>query len=232
MAGRRSRHECRSIGELDLKGLPDPVETVEVIWEPLGGAETNTVSLPGRLVVRPAVGVVGRDSEVQAIADAAKRVATGEGREILLISGEAGLGKTTLVAEASRAAFDNGAVVLFGHCEEDLATPYQLFAEALGHYVTHAPEEQLLAHVASHGSELSKLITGPRQSHPGPPALQGHRRRHASGSCSSPPWWGCSHRYRRTNPSSWSSMTSNGRTGRASFCSATLRPPIRPCGCS
>ena len=159
MAGRRSRHECRSIGALELKGLPDPVEAVEVIWEPLGGAETNTVSLPRRLVVRPAVGVVGRDSEVQAIADAAKRVATGEGREILLISGEAGLGKTTLVAEASRAAFDNGAVVLFGHSEEDLATPYQLFAEALGHYVTYAPEEQLLAHVASYGSELSKLTS-------------------------------------------------------------------------
>ena len=35
-AGRRNRHECRSLGELTLKGLPDPVETVEVVWEPLG----------------------------------------------------------------------------------------------------------------------------------------------------------------------------------------------------
>ena len=90
--------------------------------------------------------------------DAAKRVAGGEGREVLLVSGEAGLGKTTLVAEAARAAFDDGACVLFGHCEEDLATPYQLFAEALGHYVTHAPEDQLLAHVEAHGSELSRLV--------------------------------------------------------------------------
>ena len=48
--------------------------------------------------------------------------------------------------------------MLFGHCEEDLATPYQLFAEALGHYVTHAPEEQLAAHVATHGSELARLV--------------------------------------------------------------------------
>ena len=82
----------------------------------------------------------------------------GEGARSLLVSGEAGLGKTTLVAEAARAAFDEGACVLFGHCEEDLATPYQLFAEALGHYVTHAPEEQLLAHVEAHGSELSRLV--------------------------------------------------------------------------
>jgi tetratricopeptide (TPR) repeat protein len=68
------------------------------------------------------------------------------------------MGKTTLVAEAARAAFDNGACVLFGHCEEDLATPYQLFAEALGHYITQAPEEKLLAHVKAHGSELSRLV--------------------------------------------------------------------------
>jgi class 3 adenylate cyclase len=159
MAGRRSRHQCRSAGEQELKGLPEPVGTVEVLWEPLGGADTRiSIPLPGRLAVHPAVGVVGREAERQIITDAAKRVAGGEGREVLLVSGEAGLGKTTLVAEAARAAFDNGACVLFGHCEEDLATPYQLFAEALGHLVTHASEDQLLAHVDEHGSELARLV--------------------------------------------------------------------------
>jgi class 3 adenylate cyclase/tetratricopeptide (TPR) repeat protein len=158
MAGRRSRHECVPVGPLVLKGLPGPVSTVEVRWEPLGGAATNSVPLPGRLRVRPPAGVVGRDAEILTLSDAFKRVAAGEGREVVLISGEAGLGKTTLVAETARAAFDAGACVLFGHCEEDLATPYQLFAEALGKYVTHATEEQLLAHVAAHGSELAGLV--------------------------------------------------------------------------
>jgi class 3 adenylate cyclase/tetratricopeptide (TPR) repeat protein len=159
MAGRRSRHECRPLGELTLKGLPDPVETVEVTWEPLGAADTGTViPLPGRLAVRPAVGVVGREADMATMLDACKRVAAVEGREVLLVSGEAGLGKTTLVAEVARAAFDAGACVLFGHCEEDLATPYQLFGEALSHYVTYAPEDQLVAHVAAHGSELARLV--------------------------------------------------------------------------
>jgi class 3 adenylate cyclase len=157
-AGRRSRHECRSLGELTLKGLPDPVETVEVWWEPLGGTATYRVPLPGRLSVAPAVGVVGREAEIESMSDAFKRVASGEGREVLLISGEAGLGKTTLVAETARTVFDGGACVLFGHCEEDLATPYQLFAEALGHYITHAHEDLLIAHVAAHGSELARLV--------------------------------------------------------------------------
>jgi class 3 adenylate cyclase len=158
-AGRRGRHAYRSLGQLTLKGLTDPLETVEVAWEPLRETEKGpSIPLSGRLGVRPALGVVGREAEMQAMTDTLKRVAGGDGREVLLVSGEAGLGKTTLVAEAARGAFDTGACVLFGHCEEDLATPYQLFAEALGHYVTHAPEEQLLAHVEAHGSELSRLV--------------------------------------------------------------------------
>jgi class 3 adenylate cyclase/tetratricopeptide (TPR) repeat protein len=158
-AGRRIRHECRSLGKLSLKGLPDPVVVVEVHWEPLIGTDSRTdIPLASRLAVRPTIGVVGREAEMQTMTDAVKRVAEGDGREVLLISGEAGLGKTTLVAEAARAAFDNGACVLFGHCEEDLATPYQLFAEALRHYVTHAPEDQLRAHVEEHGSELTRLV--------------------------------------------------------------------------
>jgi class 3 adenylate cyclase/tetratricopeptide (TPR) repeat protein len=159
MAGRRNRHQSRSVGDLTLKGMPDPLPAVEVLWEPLGEVDTSTpVPLPGRLAVRPGPGVVGRDTELAEIADAVKRVSNGEGREIVLVSGEAGLGKTTLVAESSRSAFDSGSIVLFGHCEEDLATPYELFAEALGYYVTHAPGEQLLAHVSAQGSELARIV--------------------------------------------------------------------------
>ena len=158
MAGRRNRYECRSLGEVALKGLAEPIQTIEVLWEPLFSADRATIPLPGRLTGRPDVGVLGREAEMQSLADVMKRLAENPGREVLLISGEAGLGKTTLVGEAARAAFDAGACVLFGHCEEDLAVPYQLFAEALGHYVTHAPEEQLLAHVEVHGSELSRLV--------------------------------------------------------------------------
>ena len=158
-AGRRSRYKYRDAGELTLKGLPDPVECVEVLWEPLGGnASGFRIPLPGRLPVRPGSGVIGRDKELSMIDDAAKSIAGGEALEALLISGEAGQGKTTLVAEGARRALDDGSCVLFGHCEEDLATPYQLFAESLGHFVAHAPEEQLLEHVATHGSELLRLV--------------------------------------------------------------------------
>src|ERR1700722_5106865 len=160
MAGRRVRLNFRPLGAMTLKGLPDPVTTVELLWEPLMRAEPiSPVPLPRRLSVRPGLGeVVGRETDLASIADAVKRASTGEGREVLLVSGEAGLGKTTLMAEAARSAFDNGALVLFGRCEEDLASPYQLLAQALGHYVAYAPEDLLLAHVDANGSELARLV--------------------------------------------------------------------------
>lgn len=158
MAGRRNTHECRPVGALTLKGLHTPVDAMEVMWPrlELSGAASR-IPLPSRVDV-PISSFVGRGAELRLIDAAWSRVSTGSSREVVLVSGEAGLGKTTLVARTSRDAFERGATVLFGHCEEDLITPYQLFAETLTHYVTHASEELLLAHVAEHGSELVRLV--------------------------------------------------------------------------
>jgi DNA-binding SARP family transcriptional activator len=164
--------------QLDIrrpKGLSDKIGT-SMGTEAIGGSATLTpvtIPLPGRLAVRPPVGIVGRQDELRFIADAYRRVAAGGSREVLLVLGEAGLGKTTLVAEASRIAFDDGACVLFGHCEEDLTNPYQFFAEALGHYVAHVAEDRLLAHVRTHGSELARLVPALSNRVPGLPPSKG-----------------------------------------------------------
>src|ERR1019366_3665591 len=81
MAGRRTTQVFRSIGPLSLKGLADPVDAIEVLWDPVINENAGSaIPLPGRLAVRPPVGVVGRDAELAAIADAVKRSAEGEGR--------------------------------------------------------------------------------------------------------------------------------------------------------
>jgi predicted ATPase len=150
-----------SVGSLSLKGVGEPVaaHAVALAAEPLDADVAEpAVPLPGRLAVRPAVGVVGRDTEVKAVLDALGRVSAGEGREVVVVSGEAGQGKTTVVAEAARSAFAGGARVLFGHCEEGVAAPYQLFTEALGHFITHAPHGELVDHVESWGSALARLV--------------------------------------------------------------------------
>lgn len=155
-AGRRSRHEYVPVGSLALKGLREPVATTEVRWE-AGDDDALAVPLPSRMSRPTPLGFVGRDAELELVRRAYERVTSGAGREVVLLAGAAGLGKTTLTSEAARVAHDAGACVLFGHCEEDLATPYQLFAEAVGHWAMHAAEEDLRAHVASHGAELARL---------------------------------------------------------------------------
>ena len=109
-AGRRSAHTFTSLGELELKGLPEPIETLQVGWEPLeaDAPGSGRVPLPARLTHRPAVGVIGREHELALLDAAAKRVACGEGRELILLAGEPGQGKTTLVSEIARHAHDGG----------------------------------------------------------------------------------------------------------------------------
>ena len=183
LVGSRGSHTFERVGFLELKGLPEPLETFRVTWAPepevdvplpplpvSGPAQEEHVPLPDRLAVRPSVGVIGYEAELGAMAAAAHRVADGGRREMLLVSGEAGLGKTTLAAAAARAAYDDGAFVLFGHCEEDLATPYQLFAEALGHYVAHASDQELRTHVETFGSELTRMVPALAERVPALPA--------------------------------------------------------------
>ena len=159
-AGRRSSHSYTPLGLLELKGLPEPLETLEVGWESIvaDNALTGNVPLPSRLTRPPGVGVIGRALELEILGDAAKRAFSGAGREIVLLSGEPGQGKTTLVAELARRTHESGALVLLGRCDEELGAPYRPFHEALTHLVAHTDEPILRAHVAVHGGELARLV--------------------------------------------------------------------------
>ncbi|MGH9005409.1 MAG: AAA family ATPase, partial [Acidimicrobiia bacterium] len=76
-------------------------------------------------------------------------------RGIVLLGGEPGIGKTRLAAELAAAVHAEGAVVLAGRCDEDLAVPYQPFVEALRHYAVHAAEPRRLGR---HAGELVRLV--------------------------------------------------------------------------
>lgn len=157
MAGRRSHVTSHSLGTMSLKGLGE-LPVVEVEWGPLPPSQ-STVPFPPRLATAlDGRDIVGRETELQAIGEAAKRAFAGDGREIVLVSGEPGQGKTTLVALAARRAFDDGACVLYGHSEEGLAAPYGLFVEAFGHYATNAANERVVELLETYGSEWGRLV--------------------------------------------------------------------------
>lgn len=161
LAGRRNPFVFSTIGEIELKGLPEPVETVEVEWERLPDladvSAEEPVPVPRPLTLQPSTGLIGRQQDLDILRDALKRVTTDEAREVVLIAGEAGQGKTTVAAAAAREAHEQGAMVLLGRCDEELGSPYRPFVEMLHHYISHAPEEVLRRHVAEHGPALSRL---------------------------------------------------------------------------
>lgn len=167
LAGRRYPRTFTSLGPLDLKGLPEPVVTLELEWTALASDEASIVPAipvtahpvppPARLEGMPPIGFIGREAELAVLADSFKRASAGDGREVLLISGEPGIGKTTLVTQVARAAIDTGAIVLLGRCDQELGMPYGPFVEALSHYIAHTPEEVLQVHLATFGAELAQL---------------------------------------------------------------------------
>jgi class 3 adenylate cyclase/tetratricopeptide (TPR) repeat protein len=148
-------HTFTSVGELTLKGLPEPVVACEVKWEAL--APAAGVPLPPRLAATPALGLFGRSAEQAVLAKAWSQAKEGQ-RHLVLLAGEPGIGKTRLAVEMARAAHADGATVLFGFCDEDVTLPYRPFVEALRHYVAHAPDDVLAAHVRAHQGELARLV--------------------------------------------------------------------------
>ena len=67
---------------------------------------------------------VGRASELEALGTLFERARRGEG-SLVLVEGEAGVGKTRLCAEALSAQKENGVTVLEGRCAEG-SDPYQI----------------------------------------------------------------------------------------------------------
>lgn len=135
LAGGRGGHRFEAVGPLELKGLDGPVAACRVGWEPLSGREVTGADLPARLDRGSARLFVGRVAERRVLDAALKAAEVGDGRRVVLIGGEPGIGKTTLVSELAATAHEAGAIVSYGRCDEDLSIPYQPWREAMGHLV-------------------------------------------------------------------------------------------------
>lgn len=124
------------LGMRQLRNLARPEHVFELRLEtPADGPAERTTDVPIERPGLPAVlagagPFVGRLHELEALLSA-WQITLAAGLHAVLIAGEPGVGKTRLAGEWSRQAHAQGAVVIYGRCDEGLGAPYQPFAEAL-----------------------------------------------------------------------------------------------------
>jgi DNA-binding CsgD family transcriptional regulator len=104
--------------------------------------------------------LVGRTAELERLRDLWRSAAAGH-TLIAVVTGEAGVGKSRLVAELAVEAHGNGGRVLFGACFEDVATPYQPFAQAICDDLAGLAPTEVRRRVAGDVASLSRVVPIP-----------------------------------------------------------------------
>jgi class 3 adenylate cyclase/tetratricopeptide (TPR) repeat protein len=102
--------------------------------------------------------MVGRDRELALLEEALLSSMRGDAR-IVVLGGEAGVGKSRLTAELLRRAVSFGCVTLVGECSEtDLSLPYLPFVEAIGNRMAGDEAAKLRDSLGSAAAPLSRLF--------------------------------------------------------------------------
>ena len=100
---------------------------------------------------------VGRKQERQRLRELWERASAGR-TQVALVCGEAGMGKSRLVAELAAEAHKAGGAVLLGSCYEDSQTPYQPLVQALSDDVHGLAASEVRRRVGSDGQALGWLL--------------------------------------------------------------------------
>ena len=152
-------------GSHALKGVPGEWRLFAVsggVPQPDGPVASTAEGAPAQLSLPPALAaaaagpLVGREAELAEIRSAWEGVSCRAPRTVLL-AGEPGIGKTRAAAEIAREAHSEGAVVLYGRCDEAPIGPYQPFVEALDRLAAEGALD-LRAIGEAHVAELERLL--------------------------------------------------------------------------
>src|SRR5262245_60784680 len=146
LAGRQA-FRFTELRPLELKGLATPVVAYEVPYQQ---------DEPAALVTQTPF--VGRAAELARLGQRMRAARSGHGA-VVLLEGEAGIGKTRTLEELAETVRAEGATVLWGRCYEgEAARPYGPFAEALSEYARRAAAETLRADLGVGAAALTRLV--------------------------------------------------------------------------
>ncbi len=152
-------------GLVPLKGFADPVHVIRVLQ--VGDEEENgstidtrpqsTLPIGGYLGALPSGVMVGRSDEWDRIMASVDEV-TGSRGQLVLLSGEPGIGKTRLAQEVTLKVRNRGFLVATGRCyEQEQGVPFYPFLEALNTVFRAAPAA-LRAEIPKRWPHLIRLL--------------------------------------------------------------------------
>jgi hypothetical protein len=154
----------RDCGALALPGLAAPVAACEVLYQ-----QDQPLAL---LAHTP---FVGRAAQLARLTARLREARAGRGG-LVLLAGEAGIGKTRTLEEFAETARAEAALVLGGRCYEgEAARPYGPFVEALAEHARTADPDALRADLGAGAAPLARLVPALRERLPDipePVALQ------------------------------------------------------------
>lgn len=100
---------------------------------------------------------IGRRDERALLLASWERAARGQ-TALVIVKGEAGIGKSRLIAEIAIEVHRRGGQILLGSCTSDAHLPYQPFVEALAETIASTPEGQLRADIGRNVNALSRVL--------------------------------------------------------------------------
>ena len=101
--------------------------------------------------------LIGRHTELAFLERCWREAVEGQ-RALVLLAGDAGIGKTRTAAELARRAHDEGAVVLYGRFDEQTLAPYQPVVEMVRGWSAGASLDGLRERLGARASELGILL--------------------------------------------------------------------------
>ena len=153
LARGRGGHEMTPIGELELKGLAEPVPTFDVAWEPAAGAADLRTRTP----------YVGREREREVLAGRIAAACDGTGG-LVLVSGEPGSARPASPTRSAR-EFDD-VMVLFGGCHDGDVVAYAPFTEAITDWARRSPLDGVRDALGPDAAVIARIAPAIREALP------------------------------------------------------------------
>ncbi len=144
-------------GILEQAPSLDLRSSASAAMKPTWDSAERPFPLPSVLAARTDDTFVGRGADIEALAGVYAEVAGGV-RRLMLVYGEPGIGKTRLAAEFAQRAHGEGAIVLYGRCDEEALLAQQPFVEALRQYVYACPAQELADRMQFISGELRQIV--------------------------------------------------------------------------